>query len=84
MDPKFITLSNPTHPPKLDKKGITYVQSITGTLLYYARFVNPTMITPLNQIDLQQEAPTTHTLKKRHVGGLHGNTSRCYHMFPRQ
>ncbi len=28
----------------LDKEGKTYVQAVTGTLLYYARAVNPTML----------------------------------------
>ena len=44
--------------PLLDKNGKTYVQLVTGTLLYYARAVDPTLLVPLSAIAAQQSAPT--------------------------
>ena len=37
-----------TTAPKLEKGGITCVQSITGTFIYISRAVNPTMLVALN------------------------------------
>ena len=42
----------------LDKKGIKFVQSVTGTLLYYARAIDSTMLPALNEIASQQAQPT--------------------------
>ena len=39
---------NSTTAPNLDKRGITCVQSITGTFLYISRAVDPTMLVALN------------------------------------
>jgi hypothetical protein len=47
--------------PKLDKQGIRLVQSIVGSLLYYARAVDPTMLPALNDIGSEQSAATTKT-----------------------
>lgn len=47
----------------LDPDGIKRVQQIVGTLLYYARAVDPTMLVALNDIAAQQSSPTTNTLK---------------------
>lgn len=54
----------PDDSDKLDKKGTTRVQSITGSFLYYARAVDPTILTALNEIATQQAAPTLETNKK--------------------
>ena len=35
---------------KLDKAGKTYIQQVTGTFLYYARAVDPTMLVALSAI----------------------------------
>lgn len=42
------------------------VQSIVGTLLYYARAVDPTILPALNEIAAKQASPTTNTLQKTH------------------
>jgi hypothetical protein len=44
--------------PLLDKEGIKYVQSVTGTLLCYARAVDPTLLVPLSAVAAHQLAPT--------------------------
>ena len=50
--------------PKLDKEGIKFVQQVTGTFLYYARAVDPTMLVVLSAIAASQLAPTEQTLEK--------------------
>ena len=48
----------------LDIKGIKYVQSVTGSLLYYARAIDSTMLPALNEIASQQAKPTEYTRLK--------------------
>ena len=48
--------------PKLDKKGIHFVQSCVGSFLYYARAVDPTMLPAINEISGSQSSPTEQTL----------------------
>ena len=48
----------------LDPKGITRIQSINGSFLYYGRAVDPTILTALNEIATQQSRPTVTTEKK--------------------
>jgi hypothetical protein len=48
----------------LDKSNKMNVQAVTGTLLYYARAVNSTILTALNTIATQQAAPTESTLEE--------------------
>ena len=48
----------------LDKTQKTYVQAVTGTLLYYARAVDSTILTALNAIATQQANPTQSTLEE--------------------
>jgi hypothetical protein len=50
--------------PTLDKAGTQCVQAINGTLLYYARAVDPTMLPALNEISAQQASPTALTTTK--------------------
>ena len=50
--------------PKLDKPGTLRVQSISGTFLYYARAVDPTMLVALNEIATHQSSPTQDTKNK--------------------
>jgi hypothetical protein len=48
----------------LDKVEKTYIQAVTGTLLYYARLVDSTILTTLNAIATQQAAPTESTMEE--------------------
>ena len=48
----------------LDKKQIKHVQGIIGSLLYYARAVDPTILVALNELSAQQATPTVNTRKK--------------------
>ncbi len=50
--------------PPLSKKETKYVQAIAGTLLYYARAVNTTILTALSSIATKQANPTQETMKK--------------------
>ena len=45
----------------LDKKNTKRIQSIVGTLLYYARSVDPTMLQEINEISQVQSKPTRDT-----------------------
>ncbi len=48
----------------LDKVEKTYVQAMTGTLLYYVRLVDSTILTTLNAIATQQVVPTESTMEE--------------------
>ena len=48
--------------PLLDAKGKKCVQSVTGTLAYYSRGVDPTMQPAINEIAAKQVNPTEATL----------------------
>ena len=50
--------------PKLDADQTKLVQQITGTFLYYARAVDPTMLVALSAIASAQAAPTEETMEK--------------------
>ncbi len=50
--------------PLLDKEQKKYIQTVTKTLLYYAREVDPTILIALNAIATQQAAPTQNTLEE--------------------
>ena len=50
--------------PILGKNEKKFIQQVTGTLLYYARAVDPTMLTALSAIASQQAAPTQATMDK--------------------
>ena len=50
-------VNNPQY-KKLPQKEITYVQSVTGTFLYYARALDFTMLPALNDIGITQASPT--------------------------
>jgi hypothetical protein len=47
--------------PKLDKTGIHFVQSCVGSLLYYSRAVDPTMLRAINEISGSQASPSQKT-----------------------
>ena len=47
--------------PLLDATGKKKVQSVTGSMLYYARTVDSTMLPAINEISSQQSKPTEKT-----------------------
>ena len=49
---------------RLNKAGIKYVQSTTGSILYYSCTVNPTLLVALNKIATSQATPTETTKAK--------------------
>ena len=50
--------------PYLPPKQIKYIQRVVGTFLYYARALDSTMLTSLNDIGSQQALPTTNVSEK--------------------
>ena len=50
--------------PLLSNEDTKYIQAVAGTLLYYARAVDPTILTALSSIATEQAKPTENTLKK--------------------
>ena len=69
--------------PVLDKKDIKYVQTVVGSLLYYSRAIDPTMLTALNEIATVQSKPTSDTLTKCQVlldyAATYPNTKQRFH-----
>ena len=56
--------SEPDTNPPLDAKQKKKVQSIVGSLLFYARTINSSILPALNKISTEQAAPTGNTMKK--------------------
>jgi hypothetical protein len=50
--------------PKLDKKGINRVQTIVGSILYYAQTVNMTVLMALSTIAVDQMKATKRTMER--------------------
>ncbi len=50
--------------PPLSKEETKYVQAVAGTLLYYARAVDTTILTALSLIATKQANPTQETMKR--------------------
>jgi len=50
--------------PPLSKEETKYIQAVAGTLLYYARAVDTTILTALSSIATEQAKPTQETMKK--------------------
>ena len=50
--------------PPLSKEDKTIVQEVTGTFFYYARLVDPTILTALKSIAAHQANPTEKTIQK--------------------
>jgi hypothetical protein len=48
----------------LNKEGQKYIQAVMGTVLYYSRAVDPTMLVALNAIVTQQASPTHRTMER--------------------
>jgi hypothetical protein len=49
---------------QLSKEETKYIQAVAGTLLYYARAVNTTILTALSLIATEQAKPMQETMKK--------------------
>jgi hypothetical protein len=50
--------------PLLTKDEKRFIQEVTGTFLFYARAVDPTMLTALSSIASEQANPTARTMEK--------------------
>ena len=54
----------PDKSPTLTTKEIKYIQSVVGTFLYYARALDGTIISALDDISSQQAISTVNIIKK--------------------
>ena len=54
----------PDKTPLLNATQKKKVQSIVGSLLYYARAIDPSILPALNEISTEQAAPTENIMKK--------------------
>ena len=52
---------------KLDKKGTTFIQQITGSVLYQARVLDPLTLVALTEIGTKKSKPTEATKKKTDI-----------------
>jgi hypothetical protein len=59
---QFVSETTPT--PALSDKEVNKLQQLTGTLLYYARAVDPTLIMPINVLASEQSNTTEETADK--------------------
>ena len=50
--------------PYLDPPSTKWIQSVVGTFLYYARCIDPTISTAINDISMTQSQPTQSTLQQ--------------------
>ena len=57
---------SPNTSPLLTPKETQWIQSVTGTFLYYARTIDSTLLPALNELASQQAQLTQKTLKKAH------------------
>jgi hypothetical protein len=72
-----------TTSPALSNKYVNKLQHLTGTLLYYARAVDPTLIMPINVLASEQSAATAVTadkvIKLLNYCNTHPETKIRYH-----
>jgi hypothetical protein len=54
-------VENENNSPALSTKDVSKLQQLTGTLLYYARDVDPTLIMPINVLAAEQTKATSET-----------------------
>jgi hypothetical protein len=57
-------VENETTSPALSAKDVNKLQQLTGTLLYYSRAVDPTLIMPINVLASEQSKDTSDTADK--------------------
>jgi hypothetical protein len=49
--------------PLLNKDDKRFIQEVTGTFLFYARVVDPTMLVALGSLAVEQVSPTEETMR---------------------
>jgi hypothetical protein len=78
---KFVNEATPS--PTLSEKDVNKLQQLTGTLLYYARAVDPTLIMPINVLASEQSNATEVTadkvIKLLNYWNTHPETKILYH-----
>jgi hypothetical protein len=57
-------VSDPTPSLTISDKDVNKVQQLTGTLIYYARAVDPTLIMPISVLASEQSKATEFTAYK--------------------
>jgi hypothetical protein len=57
-------VENETTSPALSDKDVNKLQQLTGTLLYYARAVDPTLIMPINVLPSKKSRAKADTAEK--------------------
>jgi hypothetical protein len=76
-------VSETTPSPALSDKDVNKLQQLTGTLLYYARAVDPTLIMPINVLASEQSNTTEVTadkvIKLLNYCNTHPETKILYH-----
>jgi hypothetical protein len=74
-----------TSSPALSDKDVNKLQQLTGTLLYYARVVDPTLIMPINVLASEQSNATEVTpdkvVKLLNYCNTHPETKIRYHAY---
>jgi hypothetical protein len=72
-----------TSSPTLSNKEVNKIQQLTGTLLYYDRSVDPTLIMPINDLASEQSKATNVTgdkvIKLLNYCNIHPETKIRYH-----
>jgi hypothetical protein len=76
-------VSDPTPSPARSDKDVNKLQQLTGTLLYYAMSVDPTLIMPINMLASEQSNATEVTaykvIKLLNYCNTHPETKNRYH-----
>jgi hypothetical protein len=76
-------MSDPKPSPAISDKDVNKLQQLTGTLLYYTRAIDPTLIMPINVLASEQSNATTMTadkvIKLLTYCNTHPETKICYH-----
>jgi hypothetical protein len=76
-------VENETTRPALYARDVNKLQQLTGTLLYYDRAVDPTLITPINVLASEQSKATSDTAEKviklLNYCNTHPETNIIYH-----
>jgi hypothetical protein len=76
-------VENETTSPSISAKDVNKLQQLTGTLLYYSRDVDPTLIMPINVLESEQSKATSETgdkvIKLLNYCNTHPETKIRYH-----
>jgi hypothetical protein len=77
-------VSDPKPSPAISDKDVRELQQLTGTLLYYARAVDPTLSMPINVLASEKSNATEMTadkvIKLLNYCNTHPETKICYHV----